>query len=178
MNLWDAIKSGLSAVVPMIANAIIPGSGGAAAALVSSTLGIPNTPEAISQAVANLTPDQTVLLKQAEMKHQETLMATAAANDQAYLTDVQNARMTEIARMKVTGKKDTNLYVLAWTFIIGFFVLMGFLMFQHVPTENVGPVNQLFGALAGGVGLVLGYFFGSSKGDDHKTEILADIAKQ
>jgi len=67
------------------------------------------------------------------------------------------------------GKRDINLYVLAWMVVGLFFALVGMLMFVVLPEANVGPVNQLFGAMATGFGMVLQYFFGSSKGSADKT---------
>ena len=70
-------------------------------------------------------------------------------------------------------KSEKNLYFLAWVVVIGFFVLTGMMMRTTMPPENVGPVNQLFGALAAGFGVVLAYFFGSSKGSAEKNALLA-----
>ena len=74
-----------------------------------------------------------------------------------------------------TGKRDINLYVLAWMVVGLFFALVGLLMFVVLPEANVGPVNQLFGAMATGFGMVLQYFFGSSKGSADKTAAMMEF---
>jgi len=56
-----------------------------------------------------------------------------------------------------------------------FFILVGLLMFVVLPDATVGPVNQLFGAMATGVGMVLQYFFGSSKGIADKTAGILEL---
>jgi len=56
-----------------------------------------------------------------------------------------------------------------------FFILVGLLMFVVLPEANVGPVNQLFGAMATGFGMVLQYFFGSSKGSADKTAAMMEF---
>ncbi len=76
---------------------------------------------------------------------------------------------------KATGKRDMNLYVLAWMVVGLFFALVGLLMFVVLPEANVGPVNQLFGAMATGFGMVLQYFFGSSKGSADKTAAIIEL---
>ena len=56
-----------------------------------------------------------------------------------------------------------------------FFALVGLLMFVVLPEANVGPVNQLFGAMDAGFGMVLQYFFGSSKGSAEKTAAIIEL---
>ena len=44
-----------------------------------------------------------------------------------------------------------------------------------LPEANVGPHNQLFGPIATGLGMVLQYFFGSSKGSADKTAAIMEL---
>ena len=90
------------------------------------------------------------------------------------LADVQSARQREVEITKVTGKRDINQYVLAWTLIAGFFALLAVLMFRALPADSTGVVFMLFGALSAGFGQVTQYFFGSSKGSAEKTVLLAN----
>lgn len=172
-DLWGSIKQGLNAVAPLLANAIIPGSGGVAGSLVASILGVQNTPESINAAVANLTPEQIAALKTAEMTHQEKLLQIGNDNDQMYLADVQDARKRQIESEKATGKKDLNLYVLAWTVVISFFITVAILFFVPLPQGQANIVYMLLGTLGTGFATVLGYFFGSSKSSADKTQLLA-----
>ena len=89
--------------------------------------------------------------------------------EQSRLADIQDARGREKAIVQATGKRDINQYVLAWLVVGLFFLLVGILMFVNLPVSNVGPINQLFGAMATGFGMVLSYYFGSSKGSADKT---------
>ena len=91
----------------------------------------------------------------------------------AQLLDVQSARARDVDTTKATGKRDSNMYVLAWTVIIGFFVLILFLLYNQVPKDQNGVIFMLFGALATGFGNVLQYFFGSSQSSQDKTNIIA-----
>ena len=77
----------------------------------------------------------------------------------------------ELAR--ATGSRDINLYVLAWTVVVGFFGLVALLMFVALPSGAAGYINQLFGAMAAGFGMVLSYFFGTNKSSSEKTRMLA-----
>ncbi|MFA5354214.1 MAG: hypothetical protein WC291_08285 [Thermodesulfovibrionales bacterium] len=174
-DLWNVVKKGLAGVAPILGNAILPGVGGVAGSLVAQVLGVDPEPEIVSTALLNATPEQITALKQAEYTHQERLIELATENDKAYLSDVQNARQREVDITSATGERDINLYILAWVVVCGFFSLVGMLMYVTLPDRNIGPINQLFGAMAAGFGMVLAYFFGSSKGSSEKTEALMQL---
>lgn len=69
--------------------------------------------------------------------------------------------------------KDKFQYGLGAVIVLGFFLLLGGLLFFAVPAENVSAFNIMLGILSGGVGTVVGYFYGSSKGSSEKNEIIA-----
>jgi uncharacterized membrane-anchored protein YitT (DUF2179 family) len=75
--------------------------------------------------------------------------------------------------VKATGKRDYNLYILAWTVVVGFFGLCAALLFKAIPDGQNDIVYVLFGGLVTGFSTVLAYFFGSSKGSADKTKFLA-----
>jgi len=173
---WGMLKDVLKGGAGLIANAVVPGSGGLAATIIGGILGVdPNNPDKMVTALKNAKPEIWAKLKEAEMTHEVALVNIASEIEVARLQDVQNARNREIEITKVTGNKNTNLYVLAWTVIIGFFLLCGILMFVVLPTGSNEVVFMLFGSLATGFGTVLQYFFGSSKSSTDKTQLLASI---
>lgn len=94
------------------------------------------------------------------------------------LADVQSARSRQVESEKATEKRDYNLYILAWTVIIGFFALMGFLLKIPVPQDQSGVIFMLFGSLSSAFGAVIGYFFGSSKSSADKNEQIGQLRKQ
>lgn len=175
MDIWDRVKNAIPAGLGFLANAFIPGSGGMAAGLISSVLDCDNTPEAIEKSLLNANPEQITALKKMAFQHKEKLIELATANDKLYIQDIQNARQREIEIVRATGGKDYNLYILAWTVVFGFFALVGVMMFVELPDANLGPVNQLFGAMSIGFGVVLQYFFGSSKSSSDKTKLMANL---
>ena len=63
--------------------------------------------------------------------------------------------------------KDIILYALAGLFLLGFFLLSWFLRDTDNAT-TAGVINTL----RDGVILILGYFFGSSRGSSEKNEML------
>lgn len=172
-DIWSGFKNILAKTLPIAANAVVPGAGGIITGLVASVLGVENTPEALEAGLATASPEQIIDLKKMQMDNQERLLEIGMENDKSYLQDRQSARQREVDIVKSTGKKDINLYVLAWTIVVGFFVLIGMLMFVDLPKASIGPVNQLFGFLGAGFIGVTGYFFGSSKGSADKTKLLS-----
>ena len=166
-DLWSGIKKVLAGIAPVLGNAIVPGVGGLAGTLLAGVLGVDsNDPDALNTALINATPDQIAKIKEIELTHRDEF-------ERLFLQDRQDARQREIKIVQATGKKDLNLYVLAWVVVIGFFVLCGTLMYQTIPSGQNSIILMLFGGLQSGFATVLGYFFGSSKSSADKTQLLA-----
>ena len=70
------------------------------------------------------------------------------------------------------------MYTLGALIVVGFFVLMIFLVLNEVPAQNANTLNLVVGALIGAFTAVVGYFFGSSMGSKQKTDIIAKNGKQ
>jgi hypothetical protein len=69
--------------------------------------------------------------------------------------------------MDIMKPKEIYLYAFAALFVLGFFVLSW--LFRNIENQTVAGVID---TLKMGVVLVLGYFFGSSKGSADKNELL------
>lgn len=75
------------------------------------------------------------------------------------------------------ANKDRFQYALAAGVIIGWFLLVGIVLTRPLPSADQTFTNLLFSsimAISNAGMLVLGYFFGSSKGSSEKNEMLAD----
>lgn len=176
-DFWLSIKKTLANVAPILGNAILPGVGGVAGTLLASVLGVPSdNSEALSLALANATPEQLTKIKELEYAHAERLIELGTENDKIYIQDVQSARTRETAIVQATGKVDLNLYILAWTIMGGFFgTILGIILLQiYQPAVKVdnSTLSLLLGSLSTDAGMVVGYFFGSSKSSSDKTALL------
>lgn len=169
MDIKQVIGSVLDVASPLV-NAFVPGG-------TMITAGI----KAIAGAFG-LTEDEVTGDKLKDLMAQDKEFALKLRQaDQAYqiellkqqLDDVKNARQMNVETTKATGKRDINLYVLSWTLVIGFFALVGLLVFRELPKDTNGVVCLLFGTLATGFGCVIQYYFGSSKSSQDKTELLS-----
>lgn len=69
--------------------------------------------------------------------------------------------------------KDKFQYGLGAVIVLGFFVLLAGLLFVAVPAQNEKAFDIMLGILSMGVGSVIGYFYGSSKGSSEKNDIIA-----
>lgn len=169
---WKEIgKTIIGGGAPLLGGLLGGPMGAKVGGIVAGLLGCAETPDGVHTALAS-SPEALVALRKFEMDNAVALQTLKLQELQAYLGDVASAREREKAIVASTGQADINLYVLAWTVVIGFFVLVGVLMFINLPGTNIGPVNQLFGAMAVGFGTVLSYFFGSSKSSADKTAML------
>jgi drug/metabolite transporter (DMT)-like permease len=66
-------------------------------------------------------------------------------------------------------------YVLGAMIALGFFVLIGLLLYKTVPEGNKDILNLVVGALIGSFTAIVGYFFGSSLGSSEKTDIISKL---
>lgn len=146
----------LGSVIPL------PGAGGVLR-LISSTLGLSDeSPEGILSRLDS-DPEAVARLQALEKEHERTLASM-------YLQDIQSARAREVSVVQATGKRDVNLYILAWTMVAGFFGLLTVLFFIEVPEPSRDLINLAVGALLGSFTSVISYFFGSSKGSSDKNQ--------
>ena len=180
---WKSLAARVSTAAPLLGTLIGGPAGGAAGTavkMIAGALGVRETPEAIeAELLAN--PDAYLKLKELELANKVELQRLALEHERlafeherARLADVADARDRQIRHERATGKKDTNLYILAWTVVIGFFGLMALLCFHALPAGSSDVIFMLFGALATGFGQVLQYFFGSSQSSVDKTYLMAN----
>jgi hypothetical protein len=169
---WKDVATYVGNAAPLLGSILGGPAGGAVGELVSKALGTEGSPD---QVMAQLqgNPDALVKIKELELAHTIELQKIQFGIIQANFADTQGARGAEAVRVQATGKLDVNLYVLAWTVIIAFFITCGMLCFVELKTAQANIVYMLLGTLATGFATVLGYFFGSSKSSSDKTAILA-----
>ena len=178
---WSKVINLVKGAAPLLGTAIggpagtvVGGLAGGAISLIGQAFGVEDVedPEQIYNAI-KADPEAVIKLKQIELDHKIELQKLALEIDRAYLQDVQNARQRQVEVEKTTGKKDINLYFLAWTIVCGFFGLTVVLIWHELPDDSTGVVFLLFGALVAGFTQVINYFFGSSKSSGEKTRLLA-----
>lgn len=174
---WDNIKEIIGQSAPVLGGLLGGPVGASVGGLISTVLGTENNPEAVlSELKANA--EAVLKLKQIEVDHKIKLEDLRLKEIGLILKDVENARTRQVQSEKATGKKDWNLYLLAWTIVVGYFGLITVLIDGNVPEDKTGVVYMLFGTLATAFGGVIQYFFGSSAGSKQKADHIRDIARR
>lgn len=170
---WKTI---LGTVAPWLATAITGPLGGLAAGAVADALGLSDKTEgALKAALADVTPEQMMALKQADeafsLKMQEFGFANTQALEQIAQQDRADARQREIK----TGDSITP-RLIACVVMAGFFAILLVMMFRGIPPESKEPALILLGALGSAFAGTISYYFGSTAGSAEKSRLLAQAA--
>jgi hypothetical protein len=190
----------LSKILPWIGAAAtggVPALIGMAAKTVSEVLGVSIKADAqsISDAVANATPEQVIALRAADndfklkaqamgFNHIEEMARMGLEEDKAYIGDTQDARAKHA--------QNKSVFWMGVAIMLSFAIMAGMSMWGSylllsggITIKDVGIVAAVFGFLGTVVGYmaanaqqVVGYFYGSSKGSNEKTEAMAKSFQQ
>jgi uncharacterized membrane protein (DUF485 family) len=159
MDLVDTAKSILRTVAPAIGTAIAGPFGGMAAKAVSELLlGKPDgTPEELSQAIQNATPEQLVELKKIDAEFKVSMKKLDIDINRISYEDRNSARQREVAL------RDNVPALLAIVTLVSFFAYIGMVTF--LPTSPVADktfISVAVGWLGGTASTVIAYYFGDS----------------
>jgi hypothetical protein len=125
-----------------------------------------------SAALAKATPEQIEAIKKAEQDFQLQMKQL----------DIQSVdELEKIAAGDRASARDMQVKTKSWipgtlaiTITLGFFVLLGGMMFGKLHPADNQALLLLLGSLSMAFGAVISYYFGSSAGSDRKTELLAN----
>lgn len=179
-------KAAIGKLAPTVAGLFGSPVAGVAVAGLCSVLGLEPTPEnaqkvAEQAAAGTLNGDQLIALRRVEADARAQLakmgMDYDIAKDELTYKDRDSARQREIK----TGDSWTpriiaGLIILAWVSITWFLVHHSIMQPGQTTTALDGNMEPMLmrtlGTLDMALGLVLGYYFGSSSSSDRKTEML------
>lgn len=156
----------------------VPAIAGMAAKELAGVLGGESSVQAVTEALnaGSMNPEQLLLIKQLDKDFQirmaELGYKSLADLEQLASADRANAREREIK----TGDSWTP-RILAAVVITGWFVVQWYMLAHVVPTEMREIVIRGLGTLDMAVGLVLGYYFGSSSGSAAKQQTIDRMHK-
>jgi hypothetical protein len=177
---WKELGVALTSLAPTVGSFFGPvGAGvGTAVSALAKAFGLKSDakPDEILEAI-KADPQAALKLQMAKMDYELAKEKEETTRLQAELADVQNARQREIEIVKTTGKRDVLQFGLAVLGVLCPLTLVVLLLVKGLPQMN--PAEA---ALVGGfVGIIIGeyktifqYFFGSSKGSEVKTTMLAN----
>lgn len=114
-----------------------------------------------------LPPEQMVVF---ESRMAELQAQTAQKLEELAVSDRNSARQREMT------VRDNMPKILAVMFVVGFFGVLASMMVYGAPAGAGGEAFILIlGTLTSGVGLVLGYYFGSSSSSAYKNKVLGEM---
>ncbi len=169
MNLGQTALQVLKTVAPTLALAVGGPFGPIAAAAIHAALGSTDQKSA-EAALLNATPDQLLALKKADQDFTVRMEELGIERDKLTLDDIASARAREIA------VKDKTPAVLVYLTTTGFFASLLGAFLVTIPESSKGIVFSMIGSLGTVWITQMGFYFGSSMGSEHKTDILATVS--
>lgn len=163
---WKQI---VGAVAPALGTALGGPLGGLAVAAVSDALlGKPNGTEGeIAVALTAGGPDALLKLKQADQAFAQRMRELDIDLERLHQTDRASAREREAKTGDVWTPRT-----LAGLVTIGFFGVLGWLLYSGKPASGGDALLVMLGGLGGAWTSIIAYYFGSSAGSAAKTELL------
>jgi hypothetical protein len=164
-------KSVVQSVAPALATALGgPLAGTATAAISEAIFGKPDATEAqIEQALTRADPDMLLKLKEADQNFAVWMRQIDVDLERIAAADRADARTRDIAT------KDYAAPILGTIITLGFFGLLSTFFFVTPPAEAETVLQIMLGALGASYLSVVTYYFGSSVGSKHKTDLFANL---
>ncbi len=171
MDFLKAAGGILATIAPTVASAMGGPLAGMATTALIGALGLsPDTSkDDVFKAISTATPEQLLKLKEIE---QQFLLDMKKLEIDVTKLNVDN---TKDARAREVATRDWTPRILAGL-IIGLYIGVQFYLLGYVlDDKQINIVMRSLGTLDAAVGLVLGYYFGSSVGSANKTDQLTTI---
>ena len=176
---WKDIGKTIGSVAPMLGTLLAPVTGGASVAigsLVSSVLGVENTPEAVAKEIKE-NPEALLKLKELEYKENESLRKQVlelarlegAKYDKAHETYQNKSEMADgIAKQII----DRNLPIIAILVVVN--VLLVYFMKDEATLIAIASniIGITIGNLFAERQAIVNFFFGSSIGSKQKDKFI------
>ena len=148
----------LGSIAPTLATAVAGPLGGAAVSAIARRLGVEDTVEAVTKAIA-ADPDAALKLAQIDL---ETLKV-----EHANTADARAMQVAALAQSDVFSKRFTMYLTAFWS--LGAATYIGFITFSIIPEQNVRFADTILGFILGTViATMLNFWFGSSIGSKEK----------
>ena len=121
----------------------------------------------VEQAILAAHPETLLKLRQADYDFHKAILASQTTAERIAMEDRASARARE------TALKDNAPTMIGTAVILGFFTVLGVMIFVDLPAGAQNEFAILLGALATMTAAVVNYLFGSSAGSKEKTQLLA-----
>lgn len=165
---FDGVKKIIAAVAPTLATALGGPLAGMAVKTIAAGLGKPDASEQeIAEMVASGDPQTLLRLREIDTEFQKHMASLDVDLERIAAEDRSNARQREIQL------RDYTPSILASTITIGFFGTLSFMLMHGKPDTGGDALLVMLGSLGTAWAGVVSYYFGSSAGSRHKTDVLS-----
>lgn len=164
----------LKTIAPMLGTALAGPLGGAAAAFLADKLGVQEkTVEAVSEVLnsGRMSPDQITAVKLAEIDFQKFLKDNAIKIEEVHASDRADAR-----RM-ATATQSPVPAVLSLLVTTGYFGVLVGMMTDVLNVADSQALLIMLGSLGTAWGMVMAFWFGTTKSSSEKNQIIAQQVK-
>tara|TARA_A100001391_G_scaffold205163_1_gene203853 strand:- start:230 stop:706 length:477 start_codon:yes stop_codon:yes gene_type:complete len=158
MKIGGLLKNVVGAVAPTLGSALGGPMGGMAANMISEVLGVPNNPKAIEKAIEDATPEQMLLLKEAEQAFELQMKELDVDIYKLEVADTQDARKT--------FSKDWTARIVGVSVVGGFMGYIFLVTLQPPEQNSEALINLVLGYLGGLASAVISFYFGASNKSD------------
>lgn len=181
---WKDVTSLITKLAPTIATGLGgPLAGGAVTALegvfgITTDGSTTDKQNALVGAIGGATADQLLALKKADNDYAIQMAELGFKNKEAIEALATSDR--DSARKREEAVKDATPKILAYALVVGFFAVLGVMLFFNVPAASRELLDIMLGMLGTSFTGVTAYYFGSSASDHAKTVMLskADAIKE
>lgn len=157
----------LKQIAPTIATALGGPLAGMAVSALSKAIGV--DPEKVDDLISNnkLTAEQVAQIKIAEIELQKQAQELGLNFEKLAVDDRKSAREMQAATRSWVPP------LLAASVTIGFFAILGGMMFGKMSVADNTALTMMLGSLGTAWTGIIAYYFGSSAGSQAKTEMLS-----
>lgn len=169
---WLAL---VKTVAPWIGTALGGPLGGMAVEAAAAALGLSEkTAEAVKGAISGATPEQLLALKQADQQFQKDMQALGFKNLEAMealaVADRKDARAMQAARYSPVPA------ILSAIVTVGYFGVLIGMMTKWLIVADSQVLLMMLGSLTTAWGMVMAFWFGTTRDSARKTDLLAQAA--
>lgn len=162
----------LKTVAPWIGTALGGPLGGMAVEAAATALGLSTkTVDSVKQALSGATPEQMLALKQAEqafsLQMQELGFKQVTDLEALAVADRKDARGMQVSKPSPVPA------VLSISVTLGYFGILIGMMLGWLKADNSQALLLMLGSLSTGWGVVMAFWFGTTRDSGRKTELLA-----
>lgn len=160
---WSDIKGVIGNIAPLVGTAVGGPAGAVIGSMVSTALGVDNTPDAVAIALKN-DPQAAIKLRQFEIDNEKDIRKHAFEVLDVELKDKQSAREAH------KHNPMPMIICVALTAMVAGGAYMLFTM--DIPVDNKNIANLVFGTLLAKWGDSIAYWVGTTRSSSEKTKLM------